>query len=151
MQPPDIINGLFETLGTFAALGNVRAILRDRSVKGFSPWVVLFFTAWGLWNAALYYPGLNQSFSALASAGLVAVNSVWLGLIVWYHKRPNLEIERIYGLRSVPAKASRMIVSTSDGRQFYTVPVTGWTTFLFSTLNRVNRLGLRIAYLRSGM
>ena len=81
----DITNALFEFGGFLAVLMSIRAILRDQSVAGFSPYTTIFFTAWGCWNMA-YYPHLDQWWSALAAALLTFTNTVYLCL-VWYFRR----------------------------------------------------------------
>lgn len=152
MQLPDIINGCFEAFGGVCIWLNVKAILRDRQIKGVQWHVTAFFFAWGIWNL-WYYPSLHQWMSFVGGLLIVAGNCAWLVLALrlsFGRASFQTETESLYGLTPQRTKAVRMIVSTSDGQQFYTVPVTGWTTFLFSTLNRVNRLGLRIAYLKSG-
>ena len=59
MNLPDVINGVFEALGGFVVLLNVRAILRDKEVKGVRWSPVGFFSLWGFWNI-FYYAHLNQ-------------------------------------------------------------------------------------------
>lgn len=80
---PDIINGLFEVAGGVAIFGHVRAILRDKAVRGVSWTAVLFFTAWGYWNL-FYYPHLDQWFSFFGGLLIVAGNTLWIALILKY-------------------------------------------------------------------
>lgn len=81
---PDIINGLFEFFGAVVIMLNVRALYRDKVVKGVHWGVTGFFAAWGLWNL-FYYPSLDQWFSFAGGCAIVTVNLIWLGQ-VWYYK-----------------------------------------------------------------
>ena len=83
MFGPDLINGTFETLGGFAVLGHIRALLRDKQVKGVSWPVVVFFCLWGYWNL-FYYPHLGQWYSFLGGMWLALTNTVWVAVMVYY-------------------------------------------------------------------
>jgi hypothetical protein len=81
---PDIINGLFETLGGGFVLLSVVKLYREKLAKGVSWLHVGFFTTWGFWNL-FFYSGLDQWMSFWGGVGLVAANTFWLGQIVWYN------------------------------------------------------------------
>lgn len=70
-------------LGGFVILLNVRRILRDKLVRGFDWRVLGFFTLWGLWNL-FYYPHLGQWLSFFGGLWIVLVNTVYLGLMIYY-------------------------------------------------------------------
>lgn len=85
MTIPDIINGLFESLGGFFILLSIRRLHREKLVRGVS-WVhAAFFTTWGFWNL-FFYPQLGQWMSFAGGAFLVAANTAWL-LQMWYYLR----------------------------------------------------------------
>lgn len=86
MNLPDLINGGFELVGGLLSLVNVRVILRDKQVRGMALTPLAFITAWGYWNA-FYYPHLAQWASFAGSLVLVAANTVWLGLAVYYTRK----------------------------------------------------------------
>ena len=75
----DTVNGLFEAVGSGCIWLNVRAILRDRQVRGVYWPVTAFFFAWGLWNL-WYYPSLGQWWSFVGGLLICAGNIVWLWL-----------------------------------------------------------------------
>ncbi len=81
----DQINGFFEAGLAVTLLLNLRRLMKDKKVEGFDYRVVVFTTAWGVWNL-YYYPMLNQMFSFYAGIGVVTMNASWLAL-VWYYKR----------------------------------------------------------------
>lgn len=81
----DLVNGLFEAIGAACVLLNVRAIKRDEHIAGVHWAPTIFFTSWGIWNL-IYYPHLEQWWSAFGGALLVYANLRWLGL-VWFYKR----------------------------------------------------------------
>lgn len=81
----DLVNGLFELGGAFLILLNVRALMRDKEIKGTHWGPVIFFTAWGFWNL-WYYPSLNQWFSFAGGVAITVVNVWWLFLL-WRYTR----------------------------------------------------------------
>ncbi len=82
---PDLINGLFEFIGSLMIWANVARILKDKEVKGIDWRVTGFFWAWGLWNL-FYYPHLDQWWSFAGGVSIVIANTVWLSLAWWYSK-----------------------------------------------------------------
>lgn len=81
----DLINGLFEIVGGCFHLLSVKAILKDKQIKGFSPLPTIFFSAWGLWNL-IFYPVNGHWFSFIGGIFLVSVNLWYLYLIHKYWK-----------------------------------------------------------------
>lgn len=86
----DIINGLFELIGGCFLFLNVLRLSKDKTVKGISPLVVIFWTTWGFWNL-YYYPSVNCWWSFAGGILVVSMNAAWLFLLFWYSKveRPN--------------------------------------------------------------
>lgn len=84
---PDAINGLFGFSGSAMIWWNVRALLRDREIKG-AHWAptVLFFL-WGIWNL-FYYPHLGQWASFAGGCSISLANGAWLFLALRYWRRP---------------------------------------------------------------
>lgn len=85
MVSPDILNGLFEFGGSLMIWLNVRALMRDRQVRGVCWPVTAFFWSWGLWNL-YYYPSLHQWASFAGGACICAANCAWLILAVKYRR-----------------------------------------------------------------
>lgn len=83
----DIINGAFEGLAAFFVLLHVLKLRRDKQVKGVSILAVFFFTAWGVWNATVYYPGLEQWLSWAGGIAVAGMNGVYVGMLVYYSRR----------------------------------------------------------------
>ena len=83
----DLMNGLFEAIGGICIWFNVRAILRDRQVKGVYWPVTAFFFTWGIWNL-WYYPSLHQWASFVGGLLIVAGNCVWLALAIRFTANP---------------------------------------------------------------
>jgi hypothetical protein len=77
----DFINAIFEAGTAFAISRNVRAVLKDREVKGVRPSNTLFFLAWGIWNV-WFYPANGFTWSWLAGMLVVAANVVWLAQVI---------------------------------------------------------------------
>lgn len=80
---PDLINGLFETVGGLLILNHCRAVLRDKSVAGVSIISTVIFTSWGFWNM-YYYPHLDQWLSFSGGLIIVSANSLWVYLMIKY-------------------------------------------------------------------
>jgi hypothetical protein len=83
MNIPDLVNGLFEVFGGIAIWLNVKAILKDREVKGINWLTTVFFTTWGFWNL-YYYPSLDQWASFWGGLVIVSGNSAWIYLVIKY-------------------------------------------------------------------
>lgn len=84
---PDFINGSFELLGTFAILGHVRQLWKDKNVAGVSIPATVFFASWGFWNL-YYYPHLGQWWSFAGGIGIVLANILWISGMVYYSRHP---------------------------------------------------------------
>jgi uncharacterized membrane protein YfcA len=83
----DLINGAFELWGAVFILLNIIQLLRDKQVKGIHWGSSFFFTSWGLWNC-WYYPYLGQWASFWGGAVMCLLNFIWLGMRLWYSRRP---------------------------------------------------------------
>lgn len=79
----DIVNGLFEAFGFLAIMTSVMKLQKDKSVRGVSPMMTVFFTSWGVWNI-YYYPSLHQVVSGAAAALTCLANAYWLVLMFKY-------------------------------------------------------------------
>lgn len=83
---PDLINGVFETVGGLMCWMNVQKVLKDKSVAGVYWPIQAFFSAWGLWNL-YYYPTLNQWASFVGGVFLVVGNTIWTVLAAYYARK----------------------------------------------------------------
>jgi ABC-type transport system involved in cytochrome c biogenesis permease subunit len=79
----DVVNGAFELSGGLFLFLNVLRLLRDKKVSGVSLAPVIFFSVWGLWNL-YYYPSLGQWCSLVGGVTVVIMNTVWVGLALYY-------------------------------------------------------------------
>ncbi len=73
----DVVNGIFELGGSIVIWMNVKAILRDREIKGVDWRVTVWFTLWGFFNLILY-PLLGMVWSTIAGAILCLGNLTWV-------------------------------------------------------------------------
>ena len=83
---PDIINGLFEFVGSVALWRNVAQLYRDKHVAGVHWTATGFFMVWGYWNL-YYYPQLDQWWSFAGGVSIVTANTVWLVQMLYYGRR----------------------------------------------------------------
>jgi len=83
MAAPDIINALFESLGSLFVCNNILVLHKDKMVRGVSKLTMAFFMGWGIWNC-WYYPYLNQWFSFGAGICLALANLVWVSQMIYY-------------------------------------------------------------------
>jgi len=83
---PDFINGLFEFAGGVFILNHARVLYGHKQVRGVSILSTAFFFAWGLWNL-FYYPHLDQLWSLAGGCVIVAANSVWVAMLLYYSWR----------------------------------------------------------------
>lgn len=80
----DHVNAAFELIGSVLLWLIVLQALRDRRMRGVSPWPSVFFSVWGAWNL-FFYPALGQGWSAVAGIGALAANTSWL--VLWHRYR----------------------------------------------------------------
>lgn len=82
---PDLIDGLFELLGSVLLWMNVRKLRHDKMVRGVHWGPTTFFFVWGVWNL-YYYPFLGQWLSFLGGLSIMVANLTWLILMLKYRK-----------------------------------------------------------------
>jgi hypothetical protein len=75
----DFVNASYEFGGALATCFNIRALWRDRVVRGVHWFPTAFFMSWGLWNL-IYYSHLDQPWSTIGGGLLVLANAAWLAL-----------------------------------------------------------------------
>lgn len=85
MQIPDLINGIFEFVGSVFLWLNVRKLYVDKMVRGYDWRTTAFFMSWGYWNL-YFYPSLDQWLSFIGGCSIVLANTVWLGQMYYYRK-----------------------------------------------------------------
>lgn len=86
----DLVNGLFESVGGLFIAMSCRRLYVDKRVRGVSPWHAGFFAAWGWWNLYFYW---SFPISWWGGIGVVAANTVWLGMIAYYIRAERREVE----------------------------------------------------------
>ena len=86
---PDIINGVYETLGAPFIFLSIMKLYHDKKVRGVSITHALFFTSWGFWNL-YYYPHLGQWASFIGGVLLVGFNTFWISQMIYYSKKEKL-------------------------------------------------------------
>ena len=86
---PDLINGVFETLGGLFVANHCRALMKDKAVKGLSILSVICFFLWGVWNL-WYYPHLGQMWSFYGGVATVSANVVYISLLLYYKRNQNV-------------------------------------------------------------
>jgi hypothetical protein len=82
----DKINGLFELTGGLFILLHCIKLYKDKKVRGVSFVATGYFVLWGYWNI-YYYPFLEQWASFIGGLTIVVMNSVWIGMMIYYMKR----------------------------------------------------------------
>lgn len=85
---PDLINALFELLGSIIIVLNINKIMEDKLVRGIHWYVVAFFCFWGIWNL-FYYPHLDQWLSFAAGVLMVTMNMIYTALLIHYTWKEN--------------------------------------------------------------
>jgi hypothetical protein len=79
----DAINGSLECVSAGLMLGHCHATWRDKKVSGVNIKSQAAFTLWSAWNL-VYYPSLDQWFSALGAVFVLTNNALWLSLLLRY-------------------------------------------------------------------
>jgi hypothetical protein len=83
MTIQDLVNGLFEGLGSLFISISILKLYRDKLVRGISYFYVAFFAVWGYWNI-YYYPHLNQWFSFTGGLLVAIANTVYTIMLIYY-------------------------------------------------------------------
>lgn len=86
MTLPDIVNGIFESLGAIFVFFSIRKLWRNKSAAGVSWFTIGYFASWGLWNL-YYYPHLGQWISFYGGIGVAIANIIYTGMILWYSRK----------------------------------------------------------------
>ena len=79
----DLVNGFFELAGGLFILLSCIKLHKEKKVRGISWMHVGFWTAWGMWNL-YYYPSLGQTISFIGGIGIVSMNTIFLGQMIYY-------------------------------------------------------------------
>lgn len=83
---PDQINGCFEIVAGLLLTLNVIRLYRDKQVHGVHIAPMAFMAIWGFWNL-YFYPYIGAPWSFVGCIVVVAVNTVWVGQMVYYRKK----------------------------------------------------------------
>lgn len=83
---PDLINGIFEFIGSWFTWMNVKQVIKDKGHYGIYVPAIVFFMSWGLWNL-FYYPHLGQIFSFAGGLNLVIANISWVTALLKYGRK----------------------------------------------------------------
>ncbi len=86
----DNINGLFELCGGFFVFLHCLRLYGDKKVKGVSFVATGYFAVWGFWNM-YYYPFLSQWASLIGGLLIVAMNVLWISMMVYYIRKERNE------------------------------------------------------------
>lgn len=75
----------FELGAAFFQLFNIKALRRDKSLRGVSTLPTIFFTIWGCYNV-YFYPATGNPITGIAAVLILIVNIYWLLLAYKYRK-----------------------------------------------------------------
>jgi len=79
----DFVNGAYELLGGVFIFFHCYRLFRQKKVRGVSLTAIAFFASWGVWNL-YYYPSLNQWCSFTGGIGIVAMNTLYISMLIYY-------------------------------------------------------------------
>jgi hypothetical protein len=82
----DQINGLFELIGSLFIFNHCWTLYKDKIVKGVSILSTVYFFSWGIWNL-FFYPSLHQMWSFYGGLAIMAANTLWIAMMVYYKYR----------------------------------------------------------------
>lgn len=83
---PDLINGLFEFIGSIMLWKNTWRLYKDKGYLGVCWSTTAFFASWGYWNL-YYYPLLDQWLSFFGGCSITLANTCWLVLMLYYGRK----------------------------------------------------------------
>lgn len=79
----DLVNAIFELLGSMFILNHCLTLYSDKVVKGVSVISTIYFFSWGLWNLH-FYPALNQPLSFGGGIAITTANVLWISMMLYY-------------------------------------------------------------------
>lgn len=66
---------------------NVRRLIQDEEIKGYSPVSICFFSAWNIWNAIYFNFGADMFWSGISSVLVAILNVVYLYYLLKFRKK----------------------------------------------------------------
>jgi len=85
----DNINGLFGLCGGIFVMLHCFRLYKDKKVRGVSFVAAGYFAVWSFWNL-YYYPFLEQWASLVGSLLIVAMNVLWIVMMVHYIRKEKM-------------------------------------------------------------
>lgn len=79
----DQVTFAFAMCWSIFAVANIRIVLREKSVKGVTPYTMVFVVAWKLWSVFLLWK-LDQTLAASGYAFLALFDLTYLTLLFRY-------------------------------------------------------------------
>ena len=79
----DVVNSALELLAVAAVTSSIRTMLRDKRVRGISPWHIGYALLSASWFV-YYYAHLDQWWSFSAAVAYWLATGAWVGLVVYY-------------------------------------------------------------------
>jgi len=73
-------------MGGFFVMLHCYRLYRDKKVKGVSSIATAYIVVWGFWNM-YYYPYLQQWRSFFGGLLIVAMNTLWIFMMVYYIRK----------------------------------------------------------------
>lgn len=89
----DALNACFEFGGAIAVWLSVVALYKAKQWEGLSPWNMVFFNAWGVWNL-YFYSHFEHWWSMLGGMCLQASNLTYLYLL-WRYRNGNRSVGQL--------------------------------------------------------
>lgn len=83
---PDLINGIFEFVGSLFIWRSIYLLYKQKQVHGVSVLSIGFFASWGGWNI-YYYPCLDQWISFYGGLSIVFANTIWVAQLIYYLRK----------------------------------------------------------------
>ncbi len=83
----DGINGAFLFAASLFYALNVRKLIKDKEVKGYSLGSIIFFTAWNCWNVVFYVIATDLFWTQFSSGIVALLNVAYLCLLIKYRRR----------------------------------------------------------------
>lgn len=83
LDPTDFPMAALELGAAWLQVKNIKALLRDKEIKGVFWGQTAFYLGWGVWNV-FFYPLHGLWLSGVAGLAITIANAVWLHLAIKY-------------------------------------------------------------------
>lgn len=82
----DLITCGFDLMFFYSGIQNIRALYRDKIVKGFDWRNMILFVSFNVWSIFVIYPSANLILANVLNVAFLCTQLTWIGMYLYYRK-----------------------------------------------------------------